>query len=187
MKPFEIARLLPHVFRQTMTRPDSPLSALIEVMSALHAPSESALEELDAFFDPLRTPDRFVPFLAGWMDLDRLFDETFLISGGSNGSPLPTGLNRLRTLTAVAAHLSRWRGTEKGLIAFLEIATGAKGFAIDQPLRETDAQPAPFHIRVTAPAGVKVHRRLIERIVESEKPAYVTWELTFRAPEPEAE
>jgi phage tail-like protein len=187
MKPSEIARLLPQVFRQTMTTPANPLSALVEVMSALHAPSEAALEDVDAFFDPLRTPDRFVPFLAAWMDLDRLFDEPFRVSGGKKGSPLPTGLERLRVLTAVAAHLSRWRGTEKGLIAFLEIATGAKGFAIDQPLRETDAQPTPFHIRVIAPGSVRVHRRLIERIVESEKPAYVTWELSFAAAEREGD
>jgi len=43
-------------------------------MEALQAPDEAVLERLDAIFDPRRTTDEFVPFLAYWADLTRLFD-----------------------------------------------------------------------------------------------------------------
>jgi len=150
-------------------------------MSSLHGPSEDVLERLDTFFSPFRTPDRFVPFLAGWVDLERLFDDTpgLSKSGGATAAPLSTGLDRLRALTVMAAHLSQWRGTQKGLVLFLEIATGTSGFEINELVPGPDRRTIPFHIRVLAPESVRPHRALVERIIESEKPAYVTWELAF--------
>lgn len=188
MRRAEIERLLPSVFRQTIYS-GSPLLAILEVMSALHEPSEDVLERLETFFNPFRTPDRFVPFLAGWVDLERLFDD----SGGSSASaasslaPLSTGFDRLRALTVMAANLSQWRGTQKGLVLFLEIATGTSGFTIDELVPGADRRPIPFHIRVIAPESVRPHRALVERIIESEKPAYVTWELAFSPAAQEAQ
>jgi hypothetical protein len=181
MRRAEIERLLPSVFRQTIYS-GSPLLAILEVMSALHAPSEEVLEQLEIFFNPFRTADRFVPFLAGWVDLERLFDESVgpsTSSAASTAAPLSTGLDRLRALTVMAAYLSQWRGTQKGLVLFLEIATGVSGFTVDERVPGPDHRPIPFHIRVIAPDSVRPHRALIERIIESEKPAYVTWELSF--------
>lgn len=188
MKRTEIERLLPSVFRQTIYS-GSPLLAILEVMSVLHEPSEDVLERLETFFNPFRTPDRFVPFLAGWVDLERLFDDSALPSksGGSTAAPLSTGLYRLRALTVMAAQLSQWRGTQKGLVLFLEIATGTSGFEIDELVPGPERRPIPFHIRVTAPESVRPHRALVERIIESEKPAYVTWELAFSPPAQEAQ
>jgi hypothetical protein len=40
--------------------------------------------------------------------------------------------------------------------------------------------PRPFFIVVRAPAEARRHQALIERIVEQEKPAYVTYQLIFR-------
>jgi phage tail-like protein len=166
MQSPEIQRLLPGVFQRTVM-PKSPLAALLEAMEALHAPSEAVLGNLEAHFDPRRAPDRFVPFLASWVGMDL---------------PVTTGLGRLRELVAAAVEISRWRGTARGLLLFLTTATGRTDFEVDESVPGADGRPRPFHVRVRAPAEVTAHRLLLERIIEREKPAYVTYELHFVQP-----
>ena len=170
MKRNEIARLLPGVFQRTLDE-NGPLVALLGVMEALYAPSEAALAELPALFHPLRAPERFVPFLARWVDL---------------GVPVTTGLGRMRELVAAAVELSRWRGTARGLLLFLRTATGREDFLIEERVPGADGRPRPFHLRVRAPAGLAPHRPMLEAIIEREKPAYVTYELLFGQPPPGA-
>lgn len=218
MRLSEIKQLLPGVFQQTL-REGTPQLTLLELMEALHEPSEQVLAQLDAVFDPRRTADEFVPFLAVWVDLARLFD----VSPGARPqprsqlrSPISSGLGRLRELVANAAYLSHWRGTKKGLLLFLQTATGSRGFEVEEEVRRKgegeipgeaggradggddedeqasdeiegqvpgdDGRPVPFHIRVRAPAEAAPHRALIARIIEQEKPAYVTYELEFKEP-----
>jgi phage tail-like protein len=176
MKQSRIESLLPEVFQRT-ARPGSPLSALLEVMEALHAPSEDVLARLETFLNPYRAPDDFVPFLARWVDLERLVVEAPEERALSEVPSFPGGLGRLRDLVAAAAFLSKWRGTAKGLLSFLEIATGVQGFEIDEAVPGADGRPRPFHVRVRVPAEAMRYRVTIERIVEMEKPAYVTYEL----------
>lgn len=173
MKRNEIEALLPDIF-QRAAQPGTPLFALLEVMAALHAPDEDALTALDRYFDPYRAPERFMPYLAGWVDLQRL-----ILTQGE-GAAFPPGTGRLRELVAAAAHLSKWRGTSRGLLRFLETATGLKGFEIDEAVPGPNGEPRAFHIRVNAPAESESYRDLIARIIEMEKPAYVTYELVFR-------
>lgn len=173
MKRTLIEQLLPEVFQRTI-RPGNPLTAILEVMEVLHAPSEDVLANLEGFFDPYRTPERFVPYLACWVDLER-----FLVRSATGEAYLPSGLGRLRELIAAAAYLSQWRGTAKGLLVFLETATGIEGFAIGEKVLRADVPPRPFHVRIWAPAEALPYRDLIERIVEMEKPAYTTYDLTF--------
>lgn len=180
MKRAEIEQLLPAVFQRTL-RPGNPMTALLEVMEALHAPSEAVLEHLDRFFDPRRAPVEFVPFLAYWLDLDRLFEES---PGGKwqvsfSRQPMTSGFGRLRELVASAAYLSQWRGTKKGLLLFLQTAIGLEDFEIEEQVIDENGQPHPFHIRVRAPLEGAMHKALIERIIELEKPAHVTYELVF--------
>jgi len=173
MRQTEIEQLLPGVFQRTAV-PGSPLYALLGVMEALHAPSEAVLAGLEQTFNPYHTPDRFVPYLSGWVDLERL-----ILAQGDPATTFPPGLGRLRGLIAAAAYLSKWRGTARGLLRFLEVATGVKGFEIDEAVTGPAGRPLPFHIRVRAPAGAEPYRELVERIVEMEKPAYVTFDLAF--------
>lgn len=172
MKQDDMARLLPAVFQLTLTQPNNPLPDLLAVMEGLHAPTEAVLANLASYFDPYQTPDRFVPFLASWVDLDWL-----LASGERLGEQFPAGLGRLRELIAAAAFLAKWRGTTLGLIRFLETVTGISGFAIDEEVLDQDNQPRPFHIRVRVPLTAAGHEALIRRIIESEKPAYVSYQL----------
>lgn len=178
MKQNEIEHLLPGVFQRTL-RQNSSLAAVLAVMEALHAPSEDVVQRLDSTFDPRRTAADFVPFLARWVDLDWLFEAT-----GSRGqvsqcrSTVTTGLARLRELIARASLLSQWRGTAKGLVLFLETATGMTGFVVNEQVTENGRQRG-FHVHIRGPAEAAPHRRMIERIINSEKPAYVTFDLDF--------
>jgi phage tail-like protein len=180
MKRTEIERLLPEVFQRTICE-GGPLFALLEVMYMLHEPSQAVLDSIDAAFDPRRASSEMVAFLARWVDLERFFDES---AGGKTASPLrqqaPTGLARLRELVAIAAYLTKWRGTAKGLLLFLETATGERGFEIQEQVADADGRARAFHLRVIAPSITTPDKILIERIVEFEKPAYVTYELEFR-------
>ena len=180
MKRNAIRHLLPVVFQRTI-KPHTPLSAILRVMEKLQEPSEQILENISAAFDPHRTPDRFVPVLARWVDLEWLFED----EGGGGAAAearslsFSPGLGRLRELVAAATYLAHWRGTAKGLLLFLETATGTAGFTIDEQVIGADGKPQPYHILVRAPDSTEVHRPLIERIIEFEKPAYVTYELQF--------
>ncbi len=175
----EIAQLLPEIFQRTL-EDGNPLDVLLEVMEAQHAPSEAALESLDAYFDPYRTPDAFVPFLAMWVDLGELIREV-PVQFMDDTPPIATGIGRLRELIAAAAYLSKWRGTYRGLQRFLETATGVSGFTIDETVHDLQGQILPYHIKVTAPANVARFRPMLEHIIAMEKPAYVTYELEFRS------
>ncbi len=171
MKRADVERLLPTVFRDTLTYPGNPLGDFLDVMDELHAPTELILKDIARFFDPYETPDRFVPYLATWVDLERLLYET---PYARTPSPWPSGTGRLRELIAAAAYLSEWRGTGKGLLRFLEVATGMTGFTVTE-----NPGQRPFHVRFQAPAGSERYRELIQRIIDQEKPAYVTYDLEF--------
>jgi len=175
MKRSGIERLLPNVFRRGII-PGGPLSALLEVMEVLHAPVENVIESMDRFFSPYQTPDEFVPLLAQWVDLDRFF-----LTETPEGPALriPNEVGRLRELVAMAAQLSQWRGTRKGLELFLETATGISGFGIDEEVRDENGSIRSFHIRIRVPADAGRYRALIERIVQQERPAHLTYEIQY--------
>jgi len=178
MKQTEIAQLLPSVFQRTI-RKGNPLAGLLAVMEALQQPSEDVLGRLDAIFDPRRTPDELVPYLAYWTDLTRVFEDSVNARGQFDFSRarLASGVGRLRELTASAAYLSQWRGTQKGLLLFLQTATGLSDFEIQENV-DLKGNAKPFHLAIRGPKGSAQYQRLIERIIESEKPAYVTYELS---------
>ena len=74
-----IARLLPGVFQTALhpiaagiVEPDRRLSATLGVMETLHEPVETVLRDLDHYLDPRLARPEFVPYLAGWVDLDWL-------------------------------------------------------------------------------------------------------------------
>ncbi len=178
----EIETLLPRVFQHTL-HSGSPLNALLEVMELMHAPTEKVLAQLEKFFNVYSAPDIFVPYLARWLDLDRFYP--FYCAQPEvlqrSVDPISSGTGRLRELIAAAANLSQWRGTAKGLKLFLETATGISGFDITENIDDKSDKPRPFHIRITAPSEAESHIALIERIVEQEKPAYVSYELAFKS------
>lgn len=179
MRRTEIERLLPQIFQRTL-QPGGPLVALLTVMEDLHQPAEQVLAGLERYFDPRRAPDAFVPLLAHWLDLAWLLTDDGANDPTALEAAWPSGLGRLREVIAAAAYLSQWRGTAVGLLHFLETATGVSGFQIDEQVPDPNGRLQPFHLRIHVPLAAQPYRALIERVVESEKPAYVTYELAGR-------
>ena len=178
MRPDRIARFLPEIYRATLGTKHGVLDGLLETMDALHGPSEQVLGELDGYIDPARTPDRFLPMLASWLDLAPYLDWT---GGRRNfGEPRFTpGMDKLRLLVTRAADLNARRGTRAELEEFLSIATGTTEFAVEENPPDLQGMPRPFHLRVHAPDSAKRYDDLIARIVEGERPAYVTFEIVY--------
>jgi len=188
MKSNEIERLLPQVYQTAIGRKNqsdlplpTPLWALLNVMEALHEPAEQLLAQVETTFSPYRMPERFVPYMARWVDLDRFFPAAgdTVTAAETGADVLSTGNGRLRELIAVAAYLSQWRGTLQGLRLFLETATGSSGYEVDEYVEDANGMPRPYHIHVRAPQSCTRDRSLIERIIDQEKPAYVTYDLEF--------
>jgi phage tail-like protein len=172
MKSDDIGALLPAVFRSTL-QGNNPATALLQLMEWLHQPSEDVLAGLDSYFDPRRTPDRFVPYLACLLDLDRFLPREAGVRTVAGSAPVP--VTQLREWIAGAVQIGRLRGTAKGLRMLLEVATGITGFEIQHEPRAGENARA-FHLRVRAPASAKALQALIERIVDREKPAYMTFD-----------
>jgi phage tail-like protein len=178
MRPDRIARFLPEIYRLTLGARHGVLDSLLDAMAELHEPSEEVLDELDRYIDPVRTPDRFLPMLAGWLDLAAYLDW----SGGRKESGEPRfapGPDRLRLLVTRAADLNSRRGTRAALEEFLSVATGIGGFTVEENPPDAQRVPRPFHVCVHAPDAAKRYGDLIGRIVEAERPAYVTYEIVY--------
>lgn len=177
MQATELLRLLPEIIRRTAQR-GTPLDALLQTMAALPIRDEQILGQLDAYFDAYRAPDRFVPFLAAWVDLGWLpVRDLEPATGGVHGA---VDVDRLRDLIAAAPRLAQLRGTAAGLALFLSTATGVSDIRILDSGRGTAVQ-RPFHLRVEVPAAAAPQRALIELITRTEKPAHVTCEIVLQA------
>jgi len=178
MQPERIARFLPEIYRLTLGARQGVLDSLLDAMASLHRPDEQVLDELDRYVDPARAPDRFLPMLADWLDLGAYLDW----SGGRKESGEPRfapGFDRLRLLVTHAADLNARRGTRAALEEFLSVATGIDGFSVEESPPDSQRKPRPFHLRVHAPDAAKKYGGLIARIVDGERPAYVTYEIFY--------
>ena len=188
MKRNHIESLLPDVFRRTLVA-GSPALAILDVMAGMQAPAEELLDRVESVFDPYRTPDRFTEFLATWVDLDRLWTAPSNPYGSSDtasrrNNRIESG--RLRELIVHASFLSQWRGTAKGMLLFLKVATGLQGFDIIEG-ETCDGTQKPFHFLVRVPEAGKPKLTLIKTIIEQEKPVYTTFEIDYIPDETEGE
>jgi phage tail-like protein len=165
------ALLLPEVIRRG-AGPGTPLSALLDVMEAMHAPAETAIRELPAMLDPQSARDDFVPFLASWVGLDDVIPD---------GAEFEAGTGRLRQLVATSAARARRRGTLDGLRETLAIATGRVDITVDDAVTGPDGGVLPFHVDVEVPADAVGLLDLVNRLVEHEKPAFVTARVSLAA------
>lgn len=172
MRSAQVKHLLPEVF-QAACDEGTPLLAVLEAMADLLTPALGALDKVETYFDPCLCPEEFVPFLAMWVDMEVLLEQT---SPGHRvvSAALPTGNGRMRSLIAHAAHLSKWRGTTTGLLAFLRLATGVEGFKIVE-----NPDGLLFHVKLIVPARLRPFSDLVSVILDREKPAYVTCQTVF--------
>jgi phage tail-like protein len=125
------------------------------------APVEDILSRIAYYFDPRLTPPSFLPWLASWIDL--ALDENW-----------PE--ERRRELIHRGTDLYRWRGTRRGLLAYLRIYAGVEP-QIQEHLTADDGGPFHFSVvlRVADPTAVDEAR--VRAIIEAEKPAHTTYAL----------
>ena len=176
MRADRIAQLLPENYRAS-NQPESVLDGLLGAMEALHELDEQILADVDRYFDPARSPTKFLPMLAAWLDLGGYVEW----SGGRPGAGAPRfapGMERLRVLITRAPDHNARRGTRAALEDFLEAATG-HAFSIEESPPDGRGRPRPFHIVVHAPREALRFAELVERIVEAERPAYATFEIIY--------
>ncbi|MCB9646145.1 MAG: hypothetical protein H6730_06055 [Deltaproteobacteria bacterium] len=148
----------------------TPFAAQLDVMAALLAPAEAALERFPEALAPERAPAPFLPLLARWLHLDRSMapDEA-----------------ALRALLAHAALLWRNRGTRRGLEDALACVLGRGNFRVEQARPPADAARGAavrfetFHVRVKVVPEAAAWRPHLERLVETMKPIHVSHELLF--------
>lgn len=181
----KIKRLLPSVFQQSIKSGD-PLDAFLDVMELLHEPAEAILNNIDNYYNPYQTPDSFLPYLASWVDISQYFGDFSHELHDENERhqkqhhcPIPSGMGCLRELVSSASHLSRWRGTSRGLVALLETAIAIKGITIDEKIADDSGVLRPFYMEVLVPKSAEHYKLFLEKIIELEKPVYVTYRLIF--------
>lgn len=169
MKLDEIMDLLPEIFKRSISR-NSPVDALIKLMHTLHLPTEEILNSLDAFTDPRRTRPELIPFLAYWMNLNWLLNEELLRS---------KGVGFMRELMANGAFLSQWRGTAPGLRMLISIILGSDEIQIEKPVSNGYENQLPFHFHIRISKNAMHYDSVIRKIIQKEKPAYVTYDLFY--------
>lgn len=179
MTPAALARLLPAVYQQAMLDDagddggaGSVLAALLGLISQMHGSTEAFLADPRRFIDPYRARTDFLTQLARWMALEPYLDQS---------SSVHSDVAALRELTRRAASLARRRGTADAMIEICELITGVKGFSIDQGPAGDDGHPLPYHFRLVVPAAASAKRAIVEKIVATEKPCFVTAEIVFDA------
>jgi phage tail-like protein len=141
------------------------MARFLGMFEAIITPIEWNVDNFDLYLNPGTTPEEFMPWLENWfaLDLDPSWD-----------------LEKRRTLLKEAHEIYARRGTKWALSRVLEIYTGKQPEIID-----TAEELAPFTFTVRLPlAEGDVDRVLIERIIDSNKPAHADYTLEFTAAQP---
>lgn len=168
-------KFLPAIYRD-----NELIGQLLLIFESILSPIEHCVDGIPSYFDPLLTPDHFLPWLASWLGL-------------SLHPSLPE--DRRRELTKSAAELYRWRGTRRGMARYIGIFTGCEpdiheytqGMMLnDDTQMGSGAQLGSglgwYHFIVVLPfdKGSKIEENLLRTIIEAQKPAHSTYSLQFR-------
>lgn len=177
-------QFLPAVYREV-----DFIGRFLTIFEQSFEPSVQMLQTLWAYLDPLTAPEALLPFLAQWV-------------GWKNEATWSVA--QQRSLIRRAMEIYRWRGTRRGLQLYLHLYTGLpltdptrpppqqpiqiystfrRGFV----LGETDLGPMatlgggqPFHfaVKLCPRVGQFLDEGLVRTIIEQEKPAVCTYDLT---------
>jgi phage tail-like protein len=161
--PHPLGGLMPAVFQD-----DSFTMRWTTALDEVLAPVPAVLDCIEAYFDPLLSPEDFLAWLAGWCGMT--LDENW---------PLP----RRRAVVSAAAELYRERGTVAGLRRHIELVTGGRVEVADSggvTWSTTPGDPAPagpagpsLTIRVSVPDPAEVNVRALDALISAIKPAHV--------------
>jgi len=187
-------RFLPEFFES-----DDLLNRFLMFFESFWAPIDQQIGVVENYFDPWMTPRNFLPWLASWfgMTIDPLLPE-----------------ERQRTLIQRAVSLYQRRGTRDALREYLEIVTGgiitiiehrANDFVLGEKALLGDGialgsgnRPHTFTVIAQLPPAsssglspkeesflASQTKKMIEEIIESQKPAHTTYTLHIETLEPE--
>ncbi len=138
---------------------DSFLSRYLALVESMLLPVSATVANFDLFLNPLTAPETFLPWLAGWIELE---------AGWS--------VAQQRALLATFA----WRGTKLGLTRLLECYTGHRPTIIDE-----EATLPPHTFRVVLPVALAelatktISEASLRRLIDLYKPAHTTYLLEF--------
>lgn len=166
--------LLPRVMRAGVAA-TGPMAGLIDSMAALMGPRAEMISAGRSLFDPMTAPEAMLPFLAHWLGRGALFRDPMdprRSLGLDDG--FPPGVERLRLFLAAVPMLDDLRGSTDGLRAVLRIATGHTDLTVHDNL-------LACHVTVAAPAGLIPVTSWLSRVIAAERPAHMTWSLSFTA------
>jgi P2-related tail formation protein len=128
---------------------------------------EQIIDGLSSLYDPLTTPDEFLPWLSKWTALSLRADMT---------------LAQQRKFVAQIIGLYARRGTQGNLVRLLEL------FLTARPSVEVrdDDPPYYFRVQITLPRKeadfILRQREIAQALVELEKPAHTDYTLTVNTP-----
>ena len=163
------------------------LGRFLLIFESILGPIQNQVDNLDSYLDPLTTSRNLLPWMASWMDL--VLDQTW-----------PE--KRRRELVKSAAELYRWRGTKRGLTAYLRIYTDVvpeiteyiPGMRLDPETRlgvntKLGSSGGGYHFTVTLSldGNSTVDINKVREIIEVQKPAHTVYALQIGGHNPEAE
>ena len=176
---------LPAIYREV-----DFIGRLLKIFEQSFEPVVDNLQGLWANLDPRTAPEALLPFLAHWVGWP---------------SQVPWDLPQQRQLIQRAMEIYRWRGTRRGLRLYLHLYTGLpilteqnqlderyiqitesfqRGFHLGQARLGEDALLSggrPFHFSITlrSPQPDRLDEALIRSIIDQERPACCTYDLTI--------
>ncbi|HEY4332221.1 MAG TPA: phage tail protein [Ilumatobacteraceae bacterium] len=147
---------------------DNFLSRFLMIFQTIADTELHQIDTIGHMFNPDVAPDAMVRALGAWIGIDWI------------DSSLPDALQR--RIVNEYTELVQWRGTQRGLRQLLELISLEPAVVHDSGgvYLEDDAPPQPPHVKLyVASVGWATEKDLI-RIVRSELPASVTFELYVR-------
>jgi phage tail-like protein len=146
---------LPGIYQE-----DDFLGRFLLIFEHIFSPVEQTSGSTWTYFDAGLTPEDFLPWLGSWIGM--LVD-----------ARMPA--ENKREVIRAAPELYRWRGTKRGLRAFLKLFTGIEPEITEPTLAEIAANrnlAYRFTVRMVVPRGQELSRAYVETLVEAEKPAF---------------
>ncbi|MGG6264653.1 phage tail protein [Leptolyngbya sp. AN03gr2] len=181
----QYSQFLPTVYREV-----DFINRFLKIFEQAFEPVVNASDTFWAYLNPNTAPQALLPFLAHWVDW----------------RPDPRwSVAQQRRLIQNAIEIYRWRGTRRGLRLFLHLYTNLpiddhlsnesdkhicieeatyKAFhlgtvALGQDTALGRGRPYHFIVRLRKPSEMSIDEKLIRYIIEQEKPAFCTYELSI--------
>ncbi|MCP4361110.1 MAG: phage tail protein I, partial [Chloroflexi bacterium] len=137
------------------------MKRFLALFESIYGPIEWNVENFDLYLNPKTAPEGFIPWLANWFDVS--FDNSWNEAA--------------RRAFLVDAHkIFARRGTKWALSRILEIYTGQEPLIDDT---HEDLTPFTFTVEIPLKES-EVNRTLIEQLLNDHKPAYTSYDLSFK-------